>query len=114
VSPQALCSLAEYRQSFFQKRRFERIKIPFHRRAAQTAAFQTPSEVRKQGLTTPAVALSAYARAEDRVRSAQTGYQTHLVKPVEPAELLAVIASLAGRYEMTAQETGGRSSTADS
>jgi CheY-like chemotaxis protein len=43
------------------------------------------------------VALSAYARAEDRVRSAQTGYQTHLAKPVEPAELLAVIASLAGR-----------------
>jgi signal transduction histidine kinase/CheY-like chemotaxis protein len=80
----------------------------------QKDGYEFIREVRKQGLTTPAVALSAYARAEDRVRSAQTGYQTHLAKPVEPAELLAVIASLAGRYEMTAQETGGRSSTADS
>jgi CheY-like chemotaxis protein/two-component sensor histidine kinase len=76
----------------------------------QKDGYEFIREVRKQGLTTPAVALSAYARAEDRVRSAQTGYQTHLAKPVEPAELLAVIASLAGRYEMTAQETGGRSS----
>ena len=50
------------------------------------------------------VALSAYVRAEDRIRSAQNGYQTHLAKPVEPAELLAVIAGLAGRYERTAQE----------
>ena len=62
------------------------------------------SEVRKQGITTPAVALSAYVRDEDRIRSAQTGYQTHLAKPVEPAELLAVIASLSGRFERTAQE----------
>ena len=63
----------------------------------QKDGYEFIREVRKQGLTTPAVALSAYARAEDRVRSAQTGYQTHLAKPVEPAELLAVIASLAGR-----------------
>jgi CheY-like chemotaxis protein/anti-sigma regulatory factor (Ser/Thr protein kinase) len=80
----------------------------------QKDGYEFIRDVRKQGLTTPAVALSAYVRAEDRIRSAQTGYQTHLAKPVEPAELLAVIASLAGRYEMTAQETGGRSSTADS
>jgi PAS domain S-box-containing protein len=70
----------------------------------QTDGYEFIRDVRKQGLTTPAVALSAYARAEDRIRSAQTGYQTHLSKPVEPAELLAVIASLAGRYERTAQE----------
>ena len=70
----------------------------------QKDGYEFIRDVRKQGLTTPAVALSAYARAEDRIRSAQTGYQTHLAKPVEPAELLAVIASLAGRYEKTAQE----------
>jgi Signal transduction histidine kinase len=70
----------------------------------QKDGYEFIRDVRKQGLTTPAVALSAYARAEDRIRSAQTGYQTHLAKPVEPAELLAVIASLAGRYERTAQE----------
>jgi len=70
----------------------------------QKDGYEFICDVRKQGLTTPAVALSAYAQAEDRIRSAQTGYQTHLAKPVEPAELLAVIASLAGRYERTAQE----------
>jgi len=70
----------------------------------QKDGYEFIRDVRKQGLTTPAVALSAYARAEDRIRSAQTGYQTHLAKPVEPAELLAVIASLAGRYKKTARE----------
>ena len=70
----------------------------------QKDGYEFIRDVRKQGLTTPAVALSAYVRAEDRIRSAQTGYQTHLAKPVEPAELLSVIASLAGRYERTARE----------
>jgi signal transduction histidine kinase/CheY-like chemotaxis protein len=70
----------------------------------QKDGYEFIRDVRKQGLTTPAVALSAYARPEDRIRSAQTGYQTHLAKPVEPAELVAVVASLAGRYERTAQE----------
>ena len=55
--------------------------------------------VRAGGLKTPAVALTAFARPEDRIRSIQAGYQMHLPKPVEPAELIAVIASLAGRYE---------------
>jgi signal transduction histidine kinase/DNA-binding response OmpR family regulator len=70
----------------------------------QKDGYEFIRDVRKQGLTTPAVALSAYARPEDRIRSAQTGYQTHLAKPVEPAELVAVVASLAGRYQRTAQE----------
>jgi signal transduction histidine kinase/FixJ family two-component response regulator len=70
----------------------------------QKDGYEFIREVRKQGIMTPAVALSAYARAEDRLRSAQNGYQTHLAKPVEPAELVAVIARLAGRYERTAQE----------
>jgi PAS domain S-box-containing protein len=70
----------------------------------QKDGYEFIRDVRKQGLMTPAVAISAYARAEDRIRSAQTGYQTHLAKPVDTAELLAVIASLAGRYERTPQE----------
>ena len=45
----------------------------------------------------PAVALTAYARSEDRVRAIRAGFQTHVVKPVEPAELVAVVASLARR-----------------
>jgi signal transduction histidine kinase/ActR/RegA family two-component response regulator len=55
--------------------------------------------VRVQGLKTPAVALTAFARPEDRIRSIQAGFQVHLRKPVEATELIAVIASLAGRYE---------------
>jgi light-regulated signal transduction histidine kinase (bacteriophytochrome)/CheY-like chemotaxis protein len=46
---------------------------------------------------TPAVALTAYARAEDRRRAILAGYQAHIAKPVETGELLAVVASLAGR-----------------
>ncbi len=45
----------------------------------------------------PAIAVTAYARAEDRMRSLLAGYQAHLAKPIEPVELVAVIASLAGR-----------------
>jgi CheY-like chemotaxis protein len=45
----------------------------------------------------PAVALTAYARAEDRLRVLRSGYQMHVPKPVEPAELFAVIASLVRR-----------------
>lgn len=45
---------------------------------------------------TPAAALTAFTRSEDRRRALLAGYQTHVGKPVEPAELVAVVASLAG------------------
>jgi signal transduction histidine kinase/ActR/RegA family two-component response regulator len=45
----------------------------------------------------PAVALTAYARAEDRIRALSAGYNMHVPKPVEPTELAIVIASLSGR-----------------
>ena len=45
----------------------------------------------------PAIALTAYARAEDRLRVLRSGYQMHVPKPVEMAELLTVIASLVRR-----------------
>jgi signal transduction histidine kinase/ActR/RegA family two-component response regulator len=48
----------------------------------------------KHGRWTPAVALTAYARAEDRLQALKTGYNMHVPKPVEPAELAVVIASL--------------------
>jgi CheY-like chemotaxis protein len=47
--------------------------------------------------TLPAVAVTAYGRLEDRVRVLQAGFHMHVVKPVEPTELIAVIASLARR-----------------
>jgi PAS domain S-box-containing protein len=49
------------------------------------------------GGTTPAAALSSMFRTEDRVRSLLAGFQIHLSKPIHPTELLAVVASLAGR-----------------
>ena len=42
----------------------------------------------------PAVALTGYARAEDRVRILAAGFQAHVTKPVEPGELTAVIAAI--------------------
>lgn len=50
-----------------------------------------------QGGSIPAVALTAFARSEDRMRALMSGYQMHVSKPVEPSELLAVVASLATR-----------------
>jgi len=49
----------------------------------------------EQGGRIPAVALTAYARVEDRLQALSAGFQMHVPKPVEPAELLAVVASLA-------------------
>lgn len=52
---------------------------------------------REQGGRTPALALTAYARTEDRQRVILAGFHMHLAKPVEAGELLALVASLAGR-----------------
>jgi CheY-like chemotaxis protein len=50
----------------------------------------------EDGGKVPAVALTAYARDEDRMRALLAGYQVHVAKPVNPAELVAVIAGLTG------------------
>jgi PAS domain S-box-containing protein len=47
----------------------------------------------------PAIALTAYARSEDRTRAFRAGYQAHLAKPIEPAELVATIASFGALIE---------------
>jgi len=49
------------------------------------------------GGNVPAAALTAYARAEDRLRALEAGFQTHLAKPVDPSEFVATVARLAGR-----------------
>ncbi|BAZ20065.1 multi-sensor hybrid histidine kinase [Kalymmatonema gypsitolerans NIES-4073] len=51
----------------------------------------------EKGGRTPAVALTAYARAEDRIKALNAGFQLHVAKPVNPTELAAVVANLAGR-----------------
>ncbi|HEY2930287.1 MAG TPA: PAS domain S-box protein [Acidobacteriota bacterium] len=48
-----------------------------------------------QGGRIPAAALTAYARVEDRTQVLEAGFQTHVTKPVEPDELVAVVADLA-------------------
>jgi len=54
---------------------------------------------------TPAAALTALARHEDRRRALLAGFQTHVSKPVDPSELLTVIASLAGRSAAVYSQT---------
>ncbi|MBX3231274.1 MAG: response regulator [Labilithrix sp.] len=49
----------------------------------------------ERGGAIPATALTAYARAEDRRRTIDAGFNMHVSKPVDPAELVAVVASLA-------------------
>ncbi|PMB14759.1 hypothetical protein CEN48_09020 [Fischerella thermalis CCMEE 5282] len=51
----------------------------------------------EKGGKIPAAALTAYARAEDRRRAIQAGFQLHLPKPIDPSELITVVASLVGR-----------------
>jgi len=48
----------------------------------------------------PAAALTAYARSEDRAKALRSGFQLHLTKPLDPGELMAAIASLAGRAKV--------------
>jgi signal transduction histidine kinase/CheY-like chemotaxis protein len=51
-----------------------------------------------QGGRTPAIALTAFARSEDRTRAMLAGYQVHVSKPIEPEELIATIKSLVGTH----------------
>jgi len=50
-----------------------------------------------QGGKVPAIALTAYGRVEDRLRTLSAGFSMHVPKPVDPSELTTVVASLAGR-----------------
>jgi signal transduction histidine kinase len=62
--------------------------------------FELIRQVRERGYSfqeLPAIALTAFARAEDRQRALLAGFQVHIAKPVEPRELTATIATLVGR-----------------
>jgi PAS domain S-box-containing protein len=67
----------------------------------ETDGYQFLRQVRQlppeQGGDTPAIALTAFARSEDRTRAMMAGYQVHIAKPIEAQELLATVGSLAGR-----------------
>jgi len=51
----------------------------------------------ERGVWFPAIALTAYAHAQDRSRALSAGYQVHLSKPIDPDTLVATIARLVGR-----------------
>ena len=51
----------------------------------------------ERGGKTRTVALTAFGRPEDRIRSLMAGFDIHVSKPVDPGELTAIVASLAGR-----------------
>ena len=55
------------------------------------------TEIKAKQTRLPALALTAYATAEDRMRALQSGFQMHIAKPVDPEELTTVLASLTGR-----------------
>jgi signal transduction histidine kinase/PAS domain-containing protein/ActR/RegA family two-component response regulator len=50
-----------------------------------------------RGGRVPAIALTAFARSEDRTRALRAGFLVHVSKPVEPSELVATVASVTGR-----------------
>jgi signal transduction histidine kinase len=58
----------------------------------------------QRGRSTPAAALTAFARSEDRRRALIAGFQTHLAKPIDPLELVVVVAALAGRTTVFAED----------
>ncbi len=64
--------------------------------------------VRERGLGAaelPAIALTAFARSEDRTRALLAGFQSHISKPVEPAELIATVVSLRPMIAMPRQNS---------
>jgi CheY-like chemotaxis protein len=50
----------------------------------------------ERGSGIPAVALTALARIDDRIKALSAGYQMHVAKPVEPSELISIVTSLVG------------------
>jgi PAS domain S-box-containing protein len=72
----------------------------------ETDGYELLRELRRNELKTqlkaqlPALALTAYATPEDRMRALQSGFQMHLAKPVDPEELATVLESLTGRLQL--------------
>jgi CheY-like chemotaxis protein len=68
---------------------------------ANTDGYNLIKQVRQQeghqGEHIPAIALTAYARTQDRIRAIAAGYNTHVAKPVEIRELVTVVKCLTGR-----------------
>jgi len=59
--------------------------------------YELMREIRQRGDRTPAIAMTAFVRAEDQEKAFRSGYQVHLPKPLNPVRMIATIASLTGR-----------------
>jgi CheY-like chemotaxis protein len=57
----------------------------------------------------PMIALTAYARDEDRQRALMAGFQQHLTKPIEPAAIVAAVTQVAGGHRHNVAINGGAS-----
>jgi DNA-binding response OmpR family regulator len=55
----------------------------------------------ERGGRTPAIALTAYGRTQDRIQTLTAGYDMHVPKPVDPGELTTIIATVASRASQT-------------
>jgi len=64
---------------------------------ADTDGYNFIRQVREKGEHIPAIALTAYARTQDRLRAIAAGYNTHVAKPVEIKELVTVVKCLTGK-----------------
>lgn len=64
---------------------------------ADTDGYNFIRQVREKGEQIPAIALTAYARTQDRLRALAAGYNTHVAKPVEIKELVTVVKCLTGK-----------------
>ncbi len=77
-----------------------------------TDGLQFVRQLRRDGDTTPAIAVTAFARTEDKVEALKAGYQAHVAKPVAAAELIATVAVFARRNPgISALPDGGARAT---
>ena len=60
-----------------------------------------------RGGRVPAIALTAFARSEDRTRALRSGFTVHVSKPVDPSELVATVAAVAGRVSPSGEGAAG-------
>jgi CheY-like chemotaxis protein len=64
-------------------------------------------ELRKRGIESPALALTAFALADDRARALAAGYRAHIAKPFDPAILVNAVAQLARTLTLTPPRSAG-------
>jgi signal transduction histidine kinase/CheY-like chemotaxis protein len=68
-----------------------------------TDGYELIAAVRTKGITIPAVALTAFVRAEDRAKALESGFQAHLSKPLQAVELISSLTSLVESSRASAQ-----------